>query len=307
MTRTSARRRTRRLLFASVALAIAPAIPAMRALAADWDAPVSPSVSARSWQSRMLTVGMANDVIGPPSKLKDDDGFTAALRIMADLPDGDRGLLRLGVTDQLITERGGLDRVDDLRVYAGWQRFLGPSPAQGLTVGWALGVQVVGNLGGSIGQDWAHHNLFSGRHLHARGARQLQNRYPRDYDVLADVGGLVKHVQPIGGPWSLREGVEGTLGFGTGYFGELHPFVAIAFATPHLEVEFRQAAGIYGTNVRPLTMRGGYVTGVLQSQPSLHLSTNGPGRLPTTLSFDLEWNQGDSHQHVGGITIGTRF
>jgi hypothetical protein len=255
----------------------------------------------------MLSVGMTNDAIGPPSQLKDDDGFTAALRIAADLPDGDRGLLRFGVTDQLVTERGGLDRVDDLRVYAGWQRFLGPSPALGLTLGWSLGVQVVGNLGGSIWQDWAHHNLFSGRHLNARGARQLQNRYARGYDVLADLGGLVKHAEPIGGPWSLRVGVEGMLGFGTGYFGELHPFVGVAFATTHLEVELRQGAGIYGTSVRPLTMRGGYVTGVLQSQPSLHVSTNGPGWLRTTLSLDLEWNQGDSHQHVGGITIGTRF
>ena len=46
----------------------------------------------------------------PKGKLEDDNGFVANLRITAELPDGDRGLLRLGLSEQLITERGGLDR-----------------------------------------------------------------------------------------------------------------------------------------------------------------------------------------------------
>ena len=97
------------------------------------------------------------------------------------------------------------------------------------------------------------------------------------------------------------------LGLGTGYFGELHPFVAIALATKFVEIEFREAAGIYGTNVGPLKMPGGYVTGMLESQPALHVSALGPPWFPTTIAFDLEWNQGGTHQHVGGFTVGARF
>jgi hypothetical protein len=277
-------------------------------LAGDVDAAARPTVSTRAWTTRSLTVGVFDDFLGiPRSKYTDDNGFVANLRITAGLPDGDRGLLIIGLSEQLITERGGVNRVDDGRIYASWQRFLGPSPAQGLTVGWMLGVHLVGNLGGSIMQDWAHQTVFTGRHLDGTGEDALQYRYPRGYDVLGDVGGLAKLVRPLGGPWSLRGGVEGVLGVGTGYFGELHPFVAIAFATEFVEIEFREAAGIYGTNIQPLTMPGGYVTGVLESQPSVHVSVVGPRWLPTTLSFDLEWNKGNSHQHVGGFTLGARF
>ena len=303
--RTSSRR-ARCAAALACALAVAPDIP--RALEDEPDADAAPTVSTRAWTTRSLTVGFFDDYLGlPKGKLEDDNGFVANLRITAELPDGDRGLLRLGLSEQLITERGGLDRVDDGRVYATWQRFLGPSPARGLIVGWMVGLQVVGDLGGSIMQDWAHQAVFSGRHLDGRGVNQLQYRYPSGYDVLAHVGGLAKLVQPLGGPWSLRGGVEGVLGLGTGYFGELHPFVAIAYATRFVEIEFREGAGIYGTNVLPLTMPGGYVTGVLESQPSIHVSVLGPSWMPTTLAFDLEWNRGDSRQHVGGFTVGARF
>jgi hypothetical protein len=181
------------------------------------------------------------------------------------------------------------------------------SPARGLTIGWTFGLRVVGDLGGSGLQDWAHRRLFAGRLLDGQGTKRLQGLYPRGYDVLGDLGGLARLVHPVGGPWSFRGGVEAGLGLGTGWFGELHPFVAVAYDDGRLEVELRQGAGIYGTNVRPLTMPGGYVRGILESQPSLHVSLIGPRSLPATLSFDLEWNQGDSHQHVGGITVGVRF
>lgn len=254
-----------------------------------------------------MTVGFFNDALGlAKSRLADDDGFTGKLKITAELPDGDGELLRLGLSLQLITERGGLQRVDDGRVYVSWQHFLGPSPARGLTVGWMFGLRVVGDLSGGALQDWAHRTLFSGRHLDGVGLSRLQDEYPKGYDVLADVGGLVKMVHALG-PLSLKGGVEGVLGLGTGYFGELHPFVAIAFATEFLETELREAAGIYVTDVRPLVMRGGYVTGVLGSQPSLHVAVLGPSWLQITLAFDLEWNQGNSGQHVGGFTVGARF
>jgi hypothetical protein len=296
------------LLFASLTSALAVALGTTRALADDADAGGAPTPRARAWAKRSITIGFFDDFLGlPNSRLRDDNGFVANQRITVEVPDGDSGLLRVGLSEQLITERGGLDRVDDGKVYATWKRFLGPSPARGLTISWTLGLQVVGNLGGAIMQDWAHHTVFSGRHLEEQGVHQLQYRYPRWYDVLGDFGGLAMIVHPLGGPWSVRGGVEGALGLGTGYFGELHPFFAITSATEFVEIEFREGAGIYGTNVRPLTMRGGYVTGVLQSQPSMHVTVPGPHWLPTTLTFDLEWNQGDSHQHVGGLTVGARF
>ncbi len=255
-----------------------------------------------------MTVSFFDDFLGlPKSRLEDDNGFVANLRITAELPRRVRELLRVEVSEQLITERGGFSRVDDGKVSVSWQRFLGAAPARGVTLGWTLGVRVVGNLGGNVMQDWAHRTLFTGRHLDSPGVHRLQDRYPRGYDVLGDLGGLAKMVHPLGGPWSVRGGAEGGLGLGTGYFAELHPFVAVAYATEVVEIELRQGAGIYGTSVRSLTMPGGYVTRVLESQPSVHVTVRGPRSFPTTLSFDLEWNQGDAGQHVGGFTLGVRF
>ena len=254
-------------------------------LADDAGALARPSLTTRARNARTLTLGFFNDMLSlPSSHLRDDDGFTGGMRIAAEAPDGDRGLRRVGLAMQMVTERGGLERVDDARLYTS-----------------------VGDLGGSSVQDWSHRTIFSGRHLGGLAVKRLQDHYAGGHDVLGDVGGLVKMVHPLVGPWSLRVGVEGGLGLGTSYFGELHPFTAIAFATRRVDVELRLAAGIYGTNVRPLTMPGGYDTGSLESQPSLHVSMLGPRWFPTTLSFDLEWNQGNSGQQVGGLTLGTRF
>ncbi len=302
----SSRGRCRRACsLASVAIALAIALPARRVLGDDAGALARPSLTTRA---RTLTFGFFNDMLSlPTSGLRDDDGFTAGVRIAAELLDGDRSLSRVGLAMQMITERGGLERVDDARLYTSWQRFLGDSPADGLTLGFMVGVRFVGDLGGSSVQDWSHRTMFSGRHLDGPGVNRLQDHYAGGHDVLGDVGGLVKMVHPLGGPWSLRGGVEGSLGLGTGYFGELHPFAAIAFATRRVDVELRLAAGIYASNVRALTMPGGYDTGSLESQPSLHVSVLGPRWFPTTLGFDLEWNQGNSGQQVGGLTLGTRF
>jgi hypothetical protein len=168
-----------------------------------------------------------------------------------------------------------------------------------------MGLQVVGDLGGSRVQDWAHRTVFTGRHLDGLGIGRLQYRYLRGYDVLVDVGASIERVHPLGGPWSVHGGIEGMLGVGTGYFGELRPYVSVAYATDHVEIELRQGAGMYGTNVRPLAMRGGYVTGVLQSQPALRVAVL--GARSTTLTLALEWNQGNSGQHVGAVWLGRRF
>jgi hypothetical protein len=260
----------------------------------------------REWRMTSLTVGTGNDLFGlPSSKFRDDNGFTASLRVAVGLSDGDREQLRINVSEQMITERGGLDRVDEGRVYASWERFLGSS---GVTIGWTLGVDVIGNLGGRDIQDWMHRTLSTGRRLNGRGVNELQYRYPGHCDVLALVGGLAKIVQPLAGGWSLREGVEGLVGVGTGVFGELHPFVAIGFATRYVDLELREGAGIYETNIRSLTMRGGYVTDVLQNQPSARVTLAGPRWLgSSSVSFEWELNHGDSRQHVGEILVSKRF
>ncbi len=294
--------------FLRVACALAIACGGTRALADETDAAATPFATATAPAWRALTFSFSDDFLGlPKSRLRDDNGFVARLRITAELPHGSRERVCVGVSEQLITERGGFDRVDDGKVYATWQRFLGASPARGLTVGWTLGLRVVGDLGGSVIQDWAHRTVFTGRHLESQGSNRLQYRYPRRYDALGDVGGLAKMVHPLGGPWSVSGGVEAGLAVGTGYFAELHPFVAVAYTTKLVQIELRQGAGIYGTNIRPLTMPGGYVTRVLESQPSFHVTVLGPHSFPTTISFDLEWNQGDTGQHVGGVTMGARF
>jgi hypothetical protein len=262
----------------------------------------------REWRMTSVRVGTGNDLFGlPNSKLRDDNGFTASLRVAAELSDGDRQKLRIDVSDQMITERGGLDRVDEGRVFASWERFLGSSVEHGLTIGWTLGVDVIGNLGGSEIQDWTHRALGISRRLAGRGVNELQYQYPGRYDVLGLVGGLAKIVHPLAAGWSLRGGAEGLVGVGTGVFGELHPFVAIGFATRYVDLELREGAGIYETNIRSIAMRGGYVTGVLQNQPSARITLAGPHWLGSFVSFEWELNHGDSHQQVGEILVGKRF
>jgi hypothetical protein len=292
---------------ASLTIVLAIALHAERARADDAGALAGPAPFARAYGARTLTVALFNDVLSPPSNPhRDDDGFTNALRIAAEVPN-ERGLFRAGAHLQLITERGGVDRVDDGRLYASWQRYRDASPDDRVTLGWSVGVRAVGDLGGSSMQDWAHGNLFTGRRLGGEGTHRLQNRYRDGLDVLGDAGGLVMTAHRLGGPWSVRGGVEAGLSLGTGWFGELHPFAGLAFATRRVDVELRLAAGIYGTDLSPLKMRGGYETGSFETQPSLHLALLGPRWLPTTLEFDLQMNQGNSGQQVGGITLATRF
>lgn len=261
----------------------------------------------REWRMTSFEVGHGNDILGMvKSKRQDDNGFTASGHLAAKLSDGDREALRIDVRMQMITEREGLDRVDEGRITAAWERFLGSSAADGLTVGWTLGVEMIGNLGGSVVQDWSHHTVFTGRFLSGKGVKELQYRYPDRYDVLAMFGGSVTFAQPLVGSLSLREGMSGLAGFGTGVYAELHPFVAIGLSTRRVDLELRQGAGIYATDIRALTMPGGYVTGVLANQPSARIRLSGPG-LRTYVSLEWELNHGGSHQHVGEVNIGARF
>jgi hypothetical protein len=259
------------------------------------------------WTMSSLEVGHGNDFLGmAKSNLQDDNGFTASGHVAAKLRDRDREALRIDVRLQMITERGGLDRVDEGRITAAWERFLGSSAADGLTVGWTMGVDVIGNLAGSTVQDWSHHTVFTGRSLSGHGLNDLQFRYPNRYDVLAMVGGSVTFVHPLVGGWSLREGMTGLAGFGTGYYGELHPFIAIGLSTRHVDLELREGAGIYATDIRALTMPGGYVTGVVENQPSARVTISGPSPR-TYVALEWELNHGDSRQHVGEVTVGARF
>lgn len=293
------------LAWPRVVCAFALALCAAPAPAQDAETSVLPPMTEDVSRARSVTLGFLNDFLAPKGRLQDDDGFSAGLGLEVDVPTDRRSAVRVGVSSQMITERGGVDRVDDARVYAKWRRALGESPRRGTTLGWRAGLQVVGDLGGSRVQDWAHRTVVTGRHLDGIGVGRLQYRYLSGYDVLVDVGASIETAQLLGGPWSVHGGVEGMLGVGSGYFGELRPFVGLAYAIDRVEVELRQGAGIYGTNVRPLKMRGGYVTGVLQSQPSLRVALRGPRA--TTLTLSLEWNQGNSGQHVGAVSLGKRF
>jgi hypothetical protein len=263
---------------------------------------------ARNWTEKSLSVRFADDFLGlPKTSLRDDNGFVANLRVSADFVGADRGLLQWVLSEQLITERGGYRRVDEGRFYVTRQHVAGASELDGRVLGWTLGVGVVGNLGGSIMQDWAHRTIFEGRHLRGQGENQLQYVYPSSYDVLVLAGWQASIARPLFGPWFFRGGAEGVGGFGTGLFGELHPFVAIVLSTSFLEFEFREGAAIYGTNIRALTMPGGYVIGTLQTDPSARLTLRGPRWLPSIFSLDVDWNRGNTHQAVGAITVGGRY
>lgn len=313
--------RQARRLVAAVALAVSAAVllspraadatapgPAPAGEVAPPAAPAPPSVSpvAPRWRLDAVTLGFADDFLGVPrTGLNDDNGFVADLRAVAELSDGDRRAARVVASEQLITERGGLRRVDDGKLYVESLRH--PRGLRGVTVGWLAGLDVIGDLGGSGLQNWAHQTVFTGRVLGGTGARQLQDRYPGRTEVLALLGGSVRGVHPLPGPFSLRGGADAAVGAGTGIFAELHPYVALGVSLGFVDLELREGAGTYWTTIRALTMPGGYVTQLFQSQPSARLVINGPRWLPVLLGAELDWNSGNTRQHVGGVVVGARF
>lgn len=271
--------------------------------AADGGGPAPPS---RSWHLSSVTVGLEDSFLGVPrTRLNDDNGFVADLRAAAELTDRDRRTARLVARQQLITERGGLRRVDDGRVYLEWRR--APPGLRGLTVGWLAGIDLVGDLGGAGLQDWAHRRLFSGRVLGGEGALRLQDRYPARTEVLGLLGGHVRGVQPLQGPLSLRGGLDVTLGAGTGFFAEVHPYVAAGVTLGFVDLELRAGAGSYWTSIPALTIPGGYVTSILQFQPSARLVLHGPAWLPVIFGLELDWNSGNTSQRVGGVVVGVKL
>jgi hypothetical protein len=282
------------------ALALAPRAP--RAADAGYD-----PEPEHHWRLSALTLGFADDFLGfPRTKLNDDNGFVADLRVSGELTDGGLRSARIVASEQMITERGGPHRVDDGKIWLEWQR-APPPTVRGITLGWLVGVNVIGNLGGAKLQNWAHTTLFTGRVLDGTGGQQLQDQYPGRTEVLAMAGGHVRGVHPLAGPLSLRGGMEVAVGAGTGLFAELHPYLAVGVSLGFVDLEVREGASSYWTTIRPLTMPGGYVTRLFQSQPSARLVINGPAWLPVILAFQLDWNSGNTNQHVGGITVGARF
>lgn len=293
-----------RAILVAVVCAVVAAAPSSAARADEAAPGATPP--ARPWRLSTLTLEFADSFLGVPrTRLNDDNGFVADLRAAAELSDGERRTVRLVASQQLITERGGLRRVDDGKLYLEWSR--APASLRGLTVGWLAGLDLVGNLGGSRMQNWAHQRVVTGRLLNATGPRRLQDRYPGRTEVLGIVGGHARMVHPLSGPWSLRGGIEGAVGAGTGFFAEVHPFVAVAISLGFADLELRGAAGSYWTTIRALTIPGGYVTHLLQLQPSARLVLSGPGWLPVVLGFEIDWNSGNTSQHVGGVVLGARF
>lgn len=260
---------------------------------------------ASRWHLSGLSLSFTDSFLGVPrTRLNDDNGFVADLRVAGELSDGDRRTARLVASQQMITERGGLRRVDDGKIYLQWLR--GPGARRGVTVGWMAGIDVVGDLYGSRLQNWAHQTVFTGRVLGGTGPRRLQDRYPRRTEILGMLGGQVSGSHPLPGPFSLRGGLDAAFGAGTGFFAEVHPYVALAVSLGSLDLELREGAGSYWTTIRALTMPGGYVTRLFQSQPSARLVL-APGWVPVTIGFELDWNSGNTSQHVGAVVLGARF
>lgn len=288
----------------TLACAVALALSPRPARAGDGAPP--PAAEPARWRLSTVTLGFADDFLGlPRTRLNDDNGFVANLSLAGELTGGSRRRARIVASDQLITERGGPRRVDDGKLWLEWQR--APGGDRGVTLGWLAGVDVVGNLGGSGLQNWAHQTVFTGRVLTGTGAKRLQDRYPSRTEVLALAGGRVRAVRPLHGPLSLRGGMDVMVGAGTGLFAEVHPYVAVGVSLGFADLELREGASSYWTTIRALTLPGGYVTRLLQSQPSARLVLTGPRWLPAVLAVELDWNSGNTSQHVGGITLGVQL
>ena len=188
-----------------------------------------------------------------------DDGFTNYLVLAAVISAGEHADINLSLSNQMITERYGYHRTDEMKLIADHVTHL-ESGRFKLDIGPRLGGGFYGHGFGVDIQDNYHSiPIINGRRVHnLPGDRQLQYDYPDKSYMAVIVGGLVTGSYEVMRGLRLEGGVSGELAIGKMALSSARAFVGVVLDTKHLKIEAGDAVNSVSTRNEALTMNGGY-------------------------------------------------
>ncbi len=294
MIRTGARRwggagaRWTVLLLASVVVAPSPARAVGEGPA---DAPLREGSTPEEtrWRFDAFRLTVADDNF----RRSDDAGFTSFEALAVQLSRGPAERFSLTAANQMITERGGMRRVDEGSLVGAYERRLVRSRLEA-DLGLALGVHVRGDLGGARLQD-GYHALLGGQRL----AGWLQDEYPRRARGGPLWGGSVRARWPVGARLAFTGGASGLWALGGGV-SRLRGAVGVALATRHLRAEAGVEVWRFLGRDPFLTMPGGYVTGTFVRAPYVRVAVAARG---LELEYEARANAGGSGQGISQLSV----
>ncbi len=241
------------------------------------------------WRFEALRLTVADDQF----RRSDDAGFTSYQALRLQLSRAARERLSLTAANQMITERGGMRRVDEGSLVGGYERRLVRARVEG-QLALVLGLQVRGDLGGAGLQD-GYHALLGGRRLDG----QLQDEYPDRTRGGPVWGGSARARWPAGGRLAITGGAGGLVAAGGGV-SRVHASLGVAFARGHLRAEAGHELWRFFGRDPFLTMRGGYVTGALVHAPYLRVTVEARG---LELAYEARTNAGGSGQGISQLSV----
>ena len=276
------------LLLAWVVVAASPA-RAVEEGPADATPLEGPGAESGRWRFDALRFTVADDQF----RRSDDAGFTSYQAVAVQLSRGPGERFSLTVANQMITERGGMRRVDEGSLVGAYERRLARSRLE-VGLGLLVGVHVRGDLGGAGLQD-GYHALLGGRRLDG----WLQDEYPDRTRAGPLWGGSVRARWPAGRGFAFTGGAGGALALGGGV-SRLRGSVGLALATRHLRAEAGEEVWRFFGRDPFLTMPGGYVTGAFVHAPYVRVAVAVRG---VELEYEARANAGGSGQGISQLSV----
>lgn len=266
-------------------------LPARAAALPPTGAPPAGAWAGAPWRLEALRLTVADDHF----RRADDSGFTSYQAVELELSRGPRERLGLLAGNQMITERGGMRRVDEGLIAATYGRRVVSSRLE-VELGLLLGASVLGDLGGAHLQDGYHALLGGGRRLDG----SLQDRYPGRTRVGLVPGAELRARWPAGAAVALTAGVGGRADVGGGGVSRLHGSLGLALVAGRVRVEAGDAVWRFLGGDPFLTMPGGYRTGALVHAPYLRV---GVGVRGLALEYEARANAGGSGQGMSQLGL----
>lgn len=246
------------------------------------------NLSGLPWRADALQFTVADDRF----RNADDAGFTSYQAVGLHLSRGPERL-RLTVSNQMITERDGMRRVDEGNVVGAYGRRWSPARVA-LDLDVLVGLSGHGDLGGAWVQD-GYHALLDGRRL----GGTLQDRYPDRTSVAGLLGGFLRARWPEASPLAFTAGGGGTAAMGGGV-SRVRGALGLSLATRHLRAEAGDEIWRFFSRDPFLTMPGGYVTGAFVHAPYLRVAVI-LGELE--LEYEARANAGGSGQGISQVAL----
>ena len=245
-------------------------------------------------------LSLGNDLFAIPYPNKpDDNGFTSDLVTRLWLND-DVNYYGFYFRHRMITERGGMQRWDEVLFYLDYQRTY-RSDDWSLYYGFRVGGFLCGDLKGENIQNWTHQNIANGR----MDGWNLQDQYngPNYRDFMVG-GGFMAEYKMFSFAF-LRAGVDTQvtndlmgISFISGYQGIVLDKKTFT-VNPYLKVGVSET--VYGTLDKNMKMQGGYATGSIQFSPQIGFGVYF-GQL-FGLEYSCIFNEGGSGYELGVLSI----